>query len=235
MKIALLLSGLARKVEEGYKSTWKYVIDNYDTDVYLHAWKDEEWEKVSQFYPNAKSIHIQEPFKFTKYKEGIKLPHNDTSRPLPQYDVMSCFRQLPMIYSWQNVYQQMYDTQIEYDLVIRSRYDMALYHQVNYNLLDGNYLHHAGNQTSLDDNLCITNYINAKKLYHNVFTKLIKLSKKSGILNSAEQSWTEITKHADLLNQVAINPALRFELLRDNWLWWGDEEGNITSDKFISR
>ena len=46
MKVALLLSGLARKVEEGYKTTWGHVIDNYDTDVYLHAWKDEEWEKV---------------------------------------------------------------------------------------------------------------------------------------------------------------------------------------------
>jgi hypothetical protein len=235
MKIALLLSGLARKVEEGYNITWKRLIDNYDVDVYIHAWKDEEWQKVPAIYPFAKSIIIQEPFKFTKYKEGIKLPHNDTSRPLPQYDVMSCFRQLPMIYSWQNVYQQMYDTQIEYDLVIRSRYDMALYHQVDYNLLDGNYLNHAGNETSLDDNLCITNYTNAEKLYHNVFTKLIKLSKKSGVLNSAEQSWTKIVEHEGLLNKAAINPVLRFELLRDNWLWWGDEDGNIVSNKVLVR
>jgi hypothetical protein len=73
-------------------------------------------------------------------------------------------------------------------------------------------------------------------MYESYYAKtvFIKLSKKSGILNSAEQSWTEMIKHANLINQVAINPALRFELLRDNWLWWGDEEGNITSDKFIS-
>jgi SAM-dependent methyltransferase len=162
---------------------------------------------VPAIYPFAKSITIQEPFKFTKYKEGIKLPHNDTSRPLPQYDVMSCFRQLPMVYSWQNVYQQMYDTQIEYDLVIRSRYDMALYHQVDYNLLDGNYLNHAGNETSLDDNLCITNYTNAEKLYHNVFTKLIRISKESGILNSAEESWTRIVEHEGPINKAAIKVA----------------------------
>ena len=41
MKVALLLSGLPRKVKEGYEHTWKHIIKNYDTDVYLHAWKDE--------------------------------------------------------------------------------------------------------------------------------------------------------------------------------------------------
>ena len=41
-----MLSGLPRKVNEGYNATWKHIIENYDTDVYLHAWKDEEWEKL---------------------------------------------------------------------------------------------------------------------------------------------------------------------------------------------
>ena len=41
MKVALLLSGLPRKVKEGYEHTRNHVIKNYDTDVYLHAWKDE--------------------------------------------------------------------------------------------------------------------------------------------------------------------------------------------------
>lgn len=234
MKVALLLSGLARKVEQGYNITWKHIIENYDVDVYLHAWKDEEWGEVTRFYPNAKSIYIQEPFKFTKYKEGIKLPHNDTSRPLPQYDVMSCFRQLPMIYSWQNVYQQMYDTQIPYDLVIRSRYDLGNFNPINLNSIDGDFLHHAGNQNFLDDNLCITNYDNANKLYHNVFSKLIEHSRETGVLNSAEETWTKLVTLSGLTSKAVINPALRFTLLRDNWLWWGDQDGNIISDKVLA-
>jgi hypothetical protein len=234
MKVALLLSGLARKVEEGYNITWKHIIDNYDTDVYLHSWKDEEWEKVSQFYPNAKSIHIQEPFKFTSYKQGIKLPHNDTSRPLPQYDVMSCFRQFPMIYSWQNVFQLMKDTQIQYDLVIRSRYDLGIGYPLNLDLIDGNFLHHAGNENFLDDNLCITNQKNAETLYYEVFYKLIKQSRKKRILNTAEESWTKIVEEAGLLSNVIKNPDLKFTLLRDNWLWWGDPQGNIISEKVLS-
>ena len=45
MKVALMLTGLARKVEEGYKHYWKYIIDNHDVDLYLHCWEDEEYEK----------------------------------------------------------------------------------------------------------------------------------------------------------------------------------------------
>lgn len=235
MKVALLLSGLARKVEEGYKTTWGHLIDNYDVDIYLHVWKDEEWDKVSKFYPNAKSIHIQEPFKFTKYKEGIKLPHNDTSRPLPQYDVMSCFRQFPMVYSWQNVYQQMYDTQIQYDVVIRSRYDLGIFQPLNLENLDHSLVNHSSDGNFLDDNLCITNYQNAEKLYWGVFYKLINYSQEKGYLGSAEESWTEIVNRAGLITYSQKNLSLQFQLLRDNWLWWGDPEGNIISDKVISR
>jgi hypothetical protein len=235
MKVALLLSGLARKVEEGYKATWGHVLDNYDIDIYLHAWKDEEWEKVSQFYPSAKSINIQEPFKFTKYKEGIKLPHNDTSRPLPQYDVMSCFRQFPMVYSWQNVYQQMYDTQIEYDIIIRSRYDLGILQPLILENLDPTLVNHTAAGNFLDDNLCITNQKNAEKLYWGVFYKLINYSKEKGYLGSAEESWTEIVKRADLYLHSQKHLALQFELLRDNWLWWGDQVGNIISEKVISK
>lgn len=38
MKVALMLTGLARKVQEGYDGFWKYIIDNNDVDLYLHAW-----------------------------------------------------------------------------------------------------------------------------------------------------------------------------------------------------
>ena len=37
MKVALLLSGLPRMVNEGYEQTWKHIIENYVTDVYMHG------------------------------------------------------------------------------------------------------------------------------------------------------------------------------------------------------
>ena len=235
MKVALLLTGLARKVEEGYNSTWKHVIENYDTDVYLHAWKDEEWEKVPQIYTNKiKSLHIQDPFKFTHFKQGIALPHADKSRPLPQYDVMSCFRQLPMVYSWQKAYQILYDTNISYDFVIRSRYDMGVHHPIDLHSLDSNLIHHGPGGAHYDDNLCIANHKHSELLFHNVFDKLISYSRETGILNSAESSWTMILNRAGLQDKARVSSSLSFRLFRDNWLWWGDENGNIISERTLT-
>jgi hypothetical protein len=228
MKVALLLSGLPRRVSEGYEQTWKHIIETYDTDVYLHAWKDEEWEKVSEVYSNYKSFQIQEPFKFTKYKKGIKLPHSDKSRPLPQYDVMSCFRQLPMFYSWQMVYKPMYDSMIDYDVVIRSRYDLGVRHQINLNDYGMDVINHADIRGNFfDDNLCITNKQNSDTIFKTIFDDVIKYSRETGVLNSAESSWTMMLEKYELQHLAIKHHILFFDLLRDNRVWWGDENGNI--------
>ena len=87
MKVALMLTGLARKVEEGYKQYWKHIIDNNDVDLYLHCWKDEEYDEVKRIYNKPKILFIQKPVKFTKHREGIESPNDDRSRPLEDYDV----------------------------------------------------------------------------------------------------------------------------------------------------
>ena len=46
MKVAIAISGLPRKVEEGYNQFWKQIIEKYNADVYLHFWEDEEYEKI---------------------------------------------------------------------------------------------------------------------------------------------------------------------------------------------
>lgn len=228
MKVALLLTGLPRKVNEGYQHTWKHIIENYDTDVYIHTWRDEEWDKVPQVYSFAKSIQLQEPFKFTKYKEGIKLPHTDKSRPIPQYDVMSCFRQLPMFYSWQMGYKPLYDSMIDYDVVIRSRYDLGIYQSIDLSQYNMDLINHSiGGAQFFDDNLCITNKQNSDILFYNVFDNVIKNGRETGILNSAESSWTGVLERCNLINKSTRHSLLRFSLLRENKLWWGDENGNI--------
>lgn len=228
MKVALLLTGLSRKVNEGYQHTWKHIIENYDTDVYIHTWRDEEWDKVPQVYSFAKSIQLQEPFKFTKYKEGIQLPHTDKSRPIPQYDVMSCFRQLPMFYSWQMGYKPLYDSMIDYDVIIRSRYDLGIYQSIDLSQYNMDLINHSiGGAQFFDDNLCITNKQNSDILFYNVFDNVIKNGRETGILNSAESSWTDVLERCNLINKSTRHSLLRFSLLRENKLWWGDENGNI--------
>lgn len=232
MKVAVLLSGLPRMVEEGYLDCWKSIIDNYDTDIYLHSWKDLSWgcnwETVLNTYsslPQTKSIHIQTPFKFTKYKEGIQLPHTDKSRPLPEYDVMSCFRQLPMFYSWQKVYQNMFETNIHYDCIIRSRYDVKINQIIDLNDINLNNLNVAPSENFYDDNLCISNYKNSFTIFKSIFDNVLQHSRNTGILNSAENTWTNMI-HISGIN-VSVDYRLSFSLLRNNLLWWGDEHGNV--------
>lgn len=227
MKVALLLTGLPRKVKEGYEKTWKSIIQNYNTDIYLHCWKDENWEDVNIIYSNAKSIQIQEPFKFTKYKIGIRLPHSDKSRPIPEYDVMSCFRQLPMFYSWQAGYAPLYDSMIDYDVIIRSRYDLGIKNTIKLEELNLSNINHSSGGNFFDDNICITNKINSDILFLNIFSNVIKYSRESGILNNAEHTWTLILEKSGLKNIAIKTNLLSFNLLRENKLWWGDENGNI--------
>jgi hypothetical protein len=226
VKVALLISGLPRMVKEGFEHTWSHIINNYDTDVYLHSWRDNswgsKWEDIYEVYniPQVKSLHIQSPFKFTSYKEGIKLPHSDTSRPLPEYDVISCFRQFPMFYSWQKVYQNYYDTKIQYDCVIRSRYDLKINAPINLESLNLNVLNHGSGGMYYDDNLCVTNQENAHKIFFNIFDKLVSYSRDKGILNNAEHSWTDLINLSKC--EPRINNRLDFTLLRENHLWWGN-------------
>lgn len=227
MKVALLLSGLPRAVENGYLSSWKNIIDNYDTDIYIHTWKDNtwgsNWEDILKIYGSlsqTKSILIQSPFKFTEYKNGINLPHTDKSRPLPEYDVISCYRQLPMFYSWQKVYQNYKDTTVNYDCVIRSRYDLKFDHNVELENLNLNYLNHAPGGGYFDDNLCISNKENMDRILNSIFDNLISHSRITGVLPSAEQSWTSLIDRSGC--PTKIDPILRFTLLRENHLWWGE-------------
>jgi hypothetical protein len=224
MKVALMLTGLARKVEEGYNHYWKHIIDNHDVDFYLQCWKGEEWEKVEEFYPNAKYMYQENPFKFTKYREGIESPNDDKSRPLEEYDVWGNFRTFPMFYSWEQTYKALKVTRHKYDCIIRSRYDLGTGIDIDLNKLDMNKINisnqHWPNSEITDDNLCILNQKNADTLFSDVFTEYIEHSKKIGYIEFAEKNFMNMLKRKNLYHLVNKSNDLPFDLLRDNKLWY---------------
>jgi len=219
-----MLTGLARKIEEGYKQYWKHIIDNHDVDFYLHCWEDEEWEKVEEVYPNPKYIHIQKPFKFTKYREGILSFNDDKSRPLPEYDVWGNFRTFPMFYSWEETYRPLRVSRHKYDCVIRSRYDLGANIDIDLNKLDMDKInisnqHWPGSEIT-DDNLCILNQKNADILFRDIFTEYVDHSKDIGYIEFAEKNFMNILKRKNLYQLVNKSNDLPFDLLRDNKLWY---------------
>ena len=226
MKVALLLTGLPRKVQEGYDNCWKHIIENYDTDVYLQFWEDEDYEKVLEVY-NPKKYICEKPFKFTNYKIGINsyfadgITPDDMSRPIPEYDVAGNFRGFPMFYSWQVGYNLIDD---DYECIIRSRYDLGTptpYTLENLDLtkLNISAMHWPGSPIT-DDNLCITSQPVADRLFSDVFDEFIYNAKKTGKITFQEKNFMEILNRKDLYKYVCKTNELPFQLLRENKLWF---------------
>lgn len=220
MKLALLLTGLPRKVEEGYNHYWKHIVENYDTDVYLHFWEDEEYEKVLQVY-NPKKYIQQKPFKFTEYISGIVSPNDDMSRPIPQYDVAGNFRGFPMFYSWQVGYNLI---EGEYDCIIRSRYDLGAPNPIKLENLDLTKInvsaYHWPGSPITDDNICVTNQQNADIIFKNVFNEFVSHHKTTGVIGFQEKNFMEILMRRGIFENVHKSMELPFQLLRENKLWY---------------
>jgi len=231
MKVALMLTGLARKVQEGYNDFWKYIIDNNDVDLYLHAWEskpdevtnNEDSNIVHQVYPNATYVNIEKPFKFTKYREGIKTPRDDKSRPLVDFDVFSNFRSFPMYYSWQSTYENIKSSNVNYDCIIRSRYDIGG-DNLNVSEFDLNKIytsnHHWKNSHVHDDNFYISNQSNSDKVFTNIFENIVEFNRDRGVMDSAEENFTKYLERIGLINISEKSDKINFQLLRDDICWW---------------
>ncbi len=226
-----MLTGLARKVQEGYNDFWKYIIDNNDVDLYLHAWEskpdevtnNEDSNIVHQVYPNATYVNIEKPFKFTKYREGIKTPRDDKSRPLVDFDVFSNFRSFPMYYSWQSTYENIKSSNVDYDCIIRSRYDIGG-DNLNVSEFDLNKIytsnHHWKNSHVHDDNFYISNQSNSDKVFTNIFENIVEFNRDKGVMDSAEENFTKYLERIGLINISEKSDKINFQLLRDDICWW---------------
>lgn len=231
MKVALMLTGLARKVQEGYDGFWKHIIDNNDVDLYLHAWEskpdevtnNEDSDIVHQVYPDATYVNIEKPFKFTTYREGIKTPRDDKSRPLADFDVFSNFRSFPMYYSWQSTYENIKSSNVDYDCIIRSRYDIGG-DNLNVSEFDLNKIytsnHHWRNSHVHDDNFYISNQSNSDKVFPTIFENIVEFNRNKGTMDGAEENLTKYLERIGLIDISEKSDKINFNLLRDDKVWW---------------
>lgn len=214
MRVALLLSGLPRKVKEGYNQYWKHVIENYDVDVYLHFWKDSEYEEVLNVY-NPKKYICESPVNFTEAIKGIKSINDSDVRPDSQFGVSGPFYSFPMIWGWQQVYNLV---DVEYDCIIKSRYDIGTNIPLDLSLFDLTKLNisnsHWPNSPITDDNLLITNQQLASKLYTNIYDDFHKLVTERGCIEFAEKNLLSILEYKELQKYIFKSNNLPFKLLR---------------------
>ena len=218
MKVAIAISGLPRKVEEGYNQFWKHIIEKYNADVYLHFWEDEEWEKVLQCY-KPKSYICEKPFSFKEYVDGLEADES-LSRPTKPYDVAGNFRGFPMFHGWQTACNLVDGN---YDYVIRGRYDLGGncdLEKVDPNKINVSAWHWGNGHEICDDNLYVSNLDLYKKIHSDAFENLIKDAKELGRIYFQEKNFTRMIQRKGLYDLVVKHPDLQFNLLREDKLWY---------------
>lgn len=211
IKVALCLSGQPRFYNtKSFESLNNFIINEYDTDVFIHSWISKEldykyeyapWSKISflripvtaknelEFLYKPKSIKCEEPRIFYQfYKEGDYSANNIPS----------------MFYSVQqaDTLRQEYENKnnFRYDYVIRARTDTLLNSFVDITLLDKNYIHipnNCPNTTCYNDNFSISGK-NISNSCYNTFDILEEYFSKN---NRAESMWLKNLQ----LNNIPVN------------------------------
>jgi len=218
MRVAIVISGLPRKVKEGYNQFWKSIIENYNADVYLHFWEDEEYEKILSVY-NPKKYISEKPFSFAEYVDGLEADES-LSRPTKPYDVAGNFRGFPMFHGWQKACKLIDE---DYDYVIRGRYDLGGYcnlENVDPNKINVSAWHWGNGHDICDDNLFISNSKIYNEIHRDAFDNLIEDAMKIGRIYFQEKNFTRMIQRKGLHDLVVKHPDLKFDLLREDKLWY---------------
>lgn len=139
MKVALCLSGQPRCLKQGFQFHKKCLLDRYDIDVFIHSWNSEFNDDIVNLY-NPKEVII-ENYKFTKDHEIKYLNQHNEKEDYPWRPRFA----LNSFYSIYQANQLRHENEIkefiEYDWVIRSRFDYAFNRKIEFENLDNKYLY----------------------------------------------------------------------------------------------
>jgi hypothetical protein len=136
MKIALCLHGyfnsqkdLSSFGEDGYKHIEKHIFKYENVDVYIHTWDLKNKEIIEKLYGKFIKKAIFEPqidFKPLYNQNGLSyLPHHGT----PFWNAFSQY------YSVQKSIELMIESEINYDVVIKARFDLSRINRRNVNAI----------------------------------------------------------------------------------------------------
>ncbi len=125
MKVAMTISGQARFAKLGHKFFKKNLKDFKDIDVYIHTWKDHDYKKAIKLYkPKDYIVEKQKKEELINDPEGAVKDIDYT-----QVDGGSGnWVHYSMFYSMQQSYKLIPPG---YDIIIRSRFDVALLQPFN--------------------------------------------------------------------------------------------------------
>lgn len=115
MKLAVCISGLLRKIDQ---TTILDAFKHLNPDIYIHTW-DSDYNthlgKIDKIFPSA-NIHIE------RYDEMFDLSTENTDTDVFRY-------QFAQFYTVQQSFLMCANSGKEYDLIVRARTDLDIYHK----------------------------------------------------------------------------------------------------------
>lgn len=224
MKVALCLSGQSRFVEEGFNS-FKNKLVNFDQfDIFIHTWKDNQYEKVLPLYSPVS--YICEP-----QRKDITLGEKNISF-VQQPAKSGNFVHYSMFYSMMtaNKLKIEYENEnnFKYDCVIRSRFDVALFDTLDvfdYDLEKVNSPNVVRkNPDAISDWLNFSNSYNMD-IHADAYYDMPEYSKKYKIIRSGENIITyKLNKEKIATEKIEIDIRLirSFKTPIKNWIYVND-------------
>ena len=185
----MTISGQPRRLESGFYELNKHFLSKYDIDVYMHSWKDEYYYKYyygqlmhkykADMSAYDKALELYQPKKHL-FEKGIKFDSHGIE------DVGRFDSHFGMTLSIKRAWDLLESSGIQYDYIIRARFDLLFSHYTPINhpyltditQLDPNKIHsfkHSFDRDgiwNINDQFGIGGY-NAMKVYHNFFPNLI--------------------------------------------------------------
>lgn len=202
-KSALIFSGIPRFLRRSRVNFLENLINVNNVDMYSYVWRRDEYAAVPYCYAH-------ETFEFIEPKNFDHLGTNQHNIYPHWYSVkIACQRFISYINSHN----------LHYDLVIRTRHDIVLFHQINLSELDTNLIHIAdchwsGHGTNIiDDNLTILSVENYQKIYEHAYDWYITRNNRTHD-DISEVMLSQCIRDLGLLDRVVRNPKLDFILTR---------------------
>jgi len=132
MKVAVCISGLPRSYKPGFKELKKWFLDKYDCDVYIHTWYDTKtvYETGHKFVDKSYYTFNEEDYQTIlklyqpvsyEFQKPIPFDVNGIQGPKLGYKLHNI---LSAAYSAYACFELVKDSGIEYDIIIRYRFDL---------------------------------------------------------------------------------------------------------------
>jgi hypothetical protein len=191
MKIALMLHGQGRNLINGFNSL-KKILDNYDVDVYCQVWWDDNIKSngyvgARGFYPVNQDVPEVIKELYSPKKISVNKSHNFLNQNDPIYDEYPNLSNIECP-SKEHYLSQLLSLKIvsnmfnwlDYDFIIRTRYDIDLISFPNLYEIDNTKFYPAPNEWGTfdeTDNFFCDNFFimsNDMSLYGNIFDFLSK-------------------------------------------------------------